>query len=769
MTKLPLRGKWRSESLESVQGNHGLPASAFRLSDSDISEVLQPIIVVGRVQGNVGLGMMTQSILLGLSGGLRYVLLDIESDLADVTAALKCDPGAVLYAELPRSGQATKILPKLLPDIPHILRLAWDSSILNDEHLEFIGSGVTSVWSIASPAMTDAWREQIPAGVALSSLPMCLDLAPYWNTRFAHVERRHEAPRHQVQFLSIGAFHRRKNHAALIRAVSLLRAGGTNAHLRLHSSLSFDGGYAYIKKLAEDELGNACLVTHESLTLNEYMLLFSRADAYCSPSCGEGCNIPLRQAYARCLPVIFSAIPGHSDIPLDTMSIRVDAPLEVAAFYPEFGSTSGTQYAVVAEDLASNLSDVAEKVSNIARSLLVQELSDVREPFVRSSDFRNSRFAYWRALREAGAISLQNAGAVPTPMGNLLGNVLEDPRDDQSGQLRAVRRERDPSRVVIQAHDGGFFSLFNVFVSHVAWWQDSDRSANLTIVPDWRASTVLRRYSDPTSFCYAAPEDGNSFFRMFELDYVSESEVLEILNKPHLAVGSMNSRIDPWLTYTHAEINYISAEFYRWRRYMHTAALSRISLTADVERVVTESESTIPPGLRIGMHVRHPSHAIEQRSRTMPDVSDYLRVAYEALESHAGEAVVVLATDQESVVEAFRRELGGQVWCRNGVARVESDASATYEELDVDEKMKEGHQIQHLMAQDQSKWTVRNAIDVLVDVKLLASCDDFIHVTSNIATAVAAWNPAIDMGLIRPGDSYRSILDRRRAVSQILI
>ena len=44
---------------------------------------------------------------------------------------------------------------------------------------------------------------------------------------------------------------------------------------------------------------------------------------------------------------------------------------------------------------------------------------------------------------------------------------------------------------MVQAHDAGFFSLFNTFMTHLVWGLRDERVS--MVVPDWDVSRLIER------------------------------------------------------------------------------------------------------------------------------------------------------------------------------------------------------------------------------------------------------------------------------------
>jgi len=141
---------------------------------------------------------------------------------------------------------------------------------------------------------------------------------------------------------------------------------------------------------------------------------------------------------------------------------------------------------------------------------------------------------------------------------------------------------------------------------------------------------------------------------------------------------------------------------------------------AIVARADALYEARMAGHYRVGVHCRHPTHDIECLHR-MPSLARFIAAARALLPADRS-WVVVLATDYEPAVAAFRDAFGEKLIVQAGVMR----AAAASDE-----------QIHH----EAGAPSVALAEQALVDALLLARCDAFVHVTSNLATAVGYMNP----------------------------
>ena len=238
---------------------------------------------------------------------------------------------------------------------------------------------------------------------------------------------------------------------------------------------------------------------------------------------------------------------------------------------------------------------------------------------------------------------------------------------------------------------------------------------------------------------------------------------------------SFNASADPNLTFVNADKLYRSMGFPAWRESMHLR-LGGMKPNLAVTNRLKESFRNLPEdAYMIGMHVRHPSHAMEQPGKEIAIASDYIKIAIQLKireeTTNPGRPVrIFLATDQESVISEFKVAFGEDLITIAGVQRVSHLDSSEYDKVNESQKLLEGFQIQHLNAQNTKKWSMGLAEDVIADAWGLAKCDVLVHTVSNVATAVLFINPKIESIPIYPGMNLSEIesLQNLRRLTQII-
>jgi hypothetical protein len=250
-------------------------------------------------------------------------------------------------------------------------------------------------------------------------------------------------------------------------------------------------------------------------------------------------------------------------------------------------------------------------------------------------------------------------------------------------------------------------------------------------------------------------EEGNAWSKLFEpLFGLSDAE----MDDPDILYRNacrpehvFNEKREPLLTYKHAYKLYQSPSFHAWRRQYHRVWRDHIALRPGLAAEIEAARKAhLNAPVVIGAHVRHPSHALEQPSAQIAYGEQYIeavrrQVAARGVPPESDEWRVFLATDQERVVRQFTEAFGARVFCFADVKRTTVEDDARYDSLSADMKVKEGHQIQHLVAATPERWSSRMAWEIIRDASMLAACHALLHVTSNVSTAVAYMNPDVEL------------------------
>ena len=316
-----------------------------------------------------------------------------------------------------------------------------------------------------------------------------------------------------------------------------------------------------------------------------------------------------------------------------------------------------------------------------------------------------------------------------------------------------------PRRQVCAAHDGGFFSVFNTYMSHLVWQQREHRCH--AVLPDWDAERFLGRLEAPVlSFCYGQPGDGNLWTKLFlPLFGATDTEMNDeafLWRHAELPADRHNEAREPLMTYVRAYKLYLSPDFAAFRRQYHRVFDRHVRLRpehqAEIDRFA--AANLITPIL-IAAHVRHPSHTVEQPTGQIAGTEIYIEQVRAAVRRRGGDPdgpgwTVFIATDQDRVLHRFREAFGNRAVFFPDARRTRADEDAAFDALTSAERSQDGHQLQHLVAAERTGWSWRMAWEVVRDATVMARCQTLLHVVSNVSTAVAYMNPDIEMVFCDP-------------------
>lgn len=719
------------------------------INRGDISSFVRPVALIGRLPDGTGLSQHLLSLYRSVGLAVPMTTYEQDDDVAIATLAWDFTSYAALVVteSVVQHPATVTLLRDLQGKIPRILVLAWDSDQLDESEVDIIRQCFDVILP-DSASLGRHWEEQVGWGLKWRPFPLNLDL----RARAMGVRPRARRTGHPVIVGCVSAFHPRKQHKLLIDVLADLVSEGEDLELVLHSNLSHGDLYDRTREYAEQKLGSRAIVTNDNKTARDLVLLYQNLDVFVSLSQGETFNIPVREALAAGVPCVVSEIPGHEDLLGQAGVYGVPARIPVAAVYPERDhAVAGLQHQCTPEDAKTVLKALVRKVRV---GLGPTPLETSRTGLL--SDYRQRGHEMLTTLREAGAIEFVGMARPAAP-----------------------RRRSSPTgptdRLVLLAHDAGFFSVFNTYVSHVASWQAAGKGGFDEVLPDWSVKAVKQATGNETfeSFCYAGQQEGNVFFRLFDSAHSQQGygpdTDLASLEGAVLLTDSFNAKLDPYLTYHHASKLYRSLGFASWRQRMYEVVTQFAWPKEHLQAEVRGVRSAVPDGApTLSMHVRHPSHAIEQADQSIALTQDFLHVADGWL-SRQPDGYILLASDQETVVKAFKARFGERVVVREAAERTSEEADQRFASLTPEAQLVIGHQIQHLTAEQPEKWSSDFAADVIIDALFLSTGDTIVHSTSNVATAVAMLSPTIRMLQIRAGDDWdairvRALLEQRTQI-----
>ncbi len=716
------------------------------------------VCVIGRCTFGSGIGATTYAAceLLGRTHAVSIFPTEIEHralkevTLPNGTAVPVCmdlsTVQVIFYTDVLWNG-AHDFNYTLIPDSAlRIAHVAWDSDELLPEWVEIMNERLDFVFFMNRTLEEAARRSGVQIGVG--TLPLALDIEGL-------LSRPRKVPLAKpLRFLSVAAFHARKGVETLVDGFIQAFGDNPDVELTIHSNLAIGPCLDRVREKVKRSHATNVVISDQALSEAQKNDLIEACDVFVNCSRGEGFSIGPREALALGKVLVITDVGGHKDLYGTPGVFTIPAQIAMPARYPEIDHLiAGRQFGATVCDVQASLQEAFDFVSSDesartagARRTLAAEFSfttlahdyarivDVDTPLFRPLA-RGSKFTRWPET-----FALQQT--------------------ERLGRRNALLPEAD--RTIVQAHDGGFFSIFNVFMSHLVWDQRDPRCH--MVLPDWNVSRMMARNDNRPfiSFCYGKPEDGNVWTRLFEpLFGLSTAEMndhnfLYAKRKPPEAFW--NEHREPQLTYVHAYKLYHSGQFQRIRRQYHAVLKQHIRLLPDFQAEVDAFAQTRFVGkFMIAAHVKHPSHVIEQPGGEIAHTETYITAIRRELKrreiafSSPGWGIF-LATDQDRVVHRLRSEFGDRVACYDDVRRTRAHEDAHFDRLSRSEQSAEGFQVQHLVASNPANWSVRMAWEVLRDAMTMARCNVLLHIVSNVSTAVSYINPEIELIFCAPHD-----------------
>jgi glycosyltransferase involved in cell wall biosynthesis len=721
------------------------------MSGLDLSNARAEICIVGRCNFNSGIGAITYSLCESLARNFPVCVLPTDAEMRGwdhvmlpngriVPVCKDTTPLKVaIFCDVLWNGQYDFNL-FLLPS--HTLNYAYvvfDSDQLPDRWVAELNARF-HLAVVCSPHLVATLRN---SGVErpIACVPIALDLEPLLAEPF-------EPPRPaRTRFCSVAAFHPRKGTRLLIEAFARRFADRDDVELVLHSNLAFGDMFDRMRQLTADYGLTNVRLSHGHLSTAEKNSLIRSCDVFVNSSRGEGYSIGPREALALGKPLVLSDVGGHADVAGVPGVFLVPPVLRVPGRYTEIDNLVFGEQRIVDIDA---LGEAMQQALTYVRS--GESLRTAQERRAHAAHFTFTRLSTSHAeLINPDVSRFRDTRHPPAHV-----SIPDDFRTRVQHSLgRGARRLGGVRRIVTPAYDGGFFSVFNAFISNLVWEMREDRCHG--VFPDWDVGRMIAREGNPKflSFCYGTPADGNIWLKLFEPLYgTTDADMNDpdfLYANASLPAMRHNEKREPLMTYVHAYKLYQSRDFRAWRRQYHRVFAQHVHLRPDLR---AEEEAFARRALDrhflIAAHVRHPSHTVEQPSKMVAHEDAYITRIHAAVRARGLDPAgpdwgVFLATDQDRVVRRFRAEFGDRMACHDDVRRTREAEDAAFDSLSFEERNRDGHQLQHLVAADRANWSVRMAREVVRDAYAMARCHMMLHVVSNVSTAVAYMNPELDM------------------------
>jgi glycosyltransferase involved in cell wall biosynthesis len=626
-----------------------------------------------------------------------------------------------------------------------IAHVAWDSDELLPQWAQIMNERLDFVLFMNKALEEVARKSGVQIGIG--TLPLGIDIESL-------LSRTYRAPQPgRIKFLSVAAFHSRKGVETLVDA--FLQSFGQNpeAELTIHSNLAIGSCLERIREKVRASSAKNVIISDQALSSQQKNDLIEACDVFVNCSKGEGFSIGPREALALGKALVITDVGGHRDLYPAPGVFVVPAGIAVPARYPEVDNLiAGRQFGATTKNVQIRLEEAFQFV------VMGQPVRTAQARRELASEFSFSKLANDYARLVNFDLPLFR----PQARGSKYTRWPEKFSEHQTAKL-GIRNQRLPhvDRTIVQSHDGGFFSVFNTFMSHLVWDQRDTRCH--MVLPDWNISRMMERNENKpfVSFCYGKPDDGNIwtklFYPLFGLTADQMDDPAFLYDKGKLPQTHFNDHREPQLTYVHAYKLYKSGQFRRIRKQYHSVLKQHIRLLPDFQ---SELDTFVENNFRqrkfmIAAHIKHPSHVIEQPGGAIAYTENYVATIRSELEKRgiafsSPDWGIFLATDQDRVVNHFKAEFGSRVSCYEDVRRTREHEDAHFDSLSRSEQSAEGFQVQHLVAADQANWTVRMAWEVIRDAMTMARCNALLHIVSNVSTAVSYFNPDVELIFCAP-------------------
>lgn len=577
------------------------------------------------------------------------------------------------------------------------------------------------------------------------TLPVSLDLNRY----LKQIPKRNPI----FRFGWSGTLDPRKNPVKVLKTFIKLFKDNPKVELRMHSRYLNKSKYAQsFYKLIETAPKNVKF-TNCVLSDEEHFNLMKSFDAYVFPSMGEGYSVTPREILALGGNVILSDIDAHKEITdLDEQDgvfwCRADIPVD--AIHTTLNNQScGKMLDIHEGDLERKMLKIYENRHNLSKKVKIQK----RKDSVKRFDINSLKKTYMELLY---------CHQIVRGKDNLIHEeYLETNSSDLVIKYKYYLKKQGYSVTVDPMNDAGFFSLFNKYISHLAYADDNE-----ILIPDWRSSQLrinklnhsgMNRFEH---FCYGKETDKNVFLKFFQKPYpenivkdeIYQTDLMYTIADKVLKIDDYNYFNEPNLTYINSYNLYNDKEYFPvFRKKYNDVIKKHIHLLPHIQKIIDDFyQENMKDYFVICAHLRCQSHVLELLEN-YPTFELYeknvLRILSEnKIEPFEPNWKLFIATDNDDALNYFLERYPDHVIFQKDIKRLTAEQEQEYKQVrDSKKKDVAGFELQERQAADESTRDVRLGIDIITDAYLLSMGKYFLYVNSNISTAVSYLNPEIEM------------------------
>lgn len=558
----------------------------------------------------------------------------------------------------------------------------------------------------------------------------------------------------KYRFGWVGYLEARKNPIKILQAFIDAFGNNNDVELVMHTR-GYDKNGEYAKKFldlilkAPKNVKFSCSL----LSKEENEQLLNSFDCCVCPSVGEGfSNVP-RESLASGSCVILSGIPTHKSITDKGQQDGIfwlTADKEVPALQP---SLNNQICGVMFDCHQEQISEFMKKAYKNKDKLFKADKIRIRKQIGRLYDKETVK-KYYNSLLFPDKIQLSDNNLICK-------DKLLTTSESLIVKYKYFNQKKKRKIIVSQCNDAGFFSMFNQYVSQLAYADE-----NTFVIPDWRVLRLKMNVLDINkrnyfeSFCYGNERDGNIFLKFFQPPYGKEdisdelyqTDLMYTVADKVLDIFDYNHQNEPNLTYINSYNLYKDEEYFPKFRKKYKETLDKyIRLQPHIQKRIDEFyDNNMKGHFCICAHIRCKAHATELLEDA-PTFEKYNSHVIKILDANnisitSKEWRLFIASDNEDSINYFSKLYPHNVVYQKNIARLSSEDEKEYEQ-----KKKEigkdfsGLELQHRCAKDDGKRNTKMGEEILTDALLLSKGKYFIFVNSNISTAVSYMNPEINM------------------------
>lgn len=551
-----------------------------------------------------------------------------------------------------------------------------------------------------------------------------------------------------------GTLDPRKNPLKIIQAFEKAFSKDEPVRLLLHSRYKNKSAYAqeFMKELTQSN-DDRIIFTNEMFSDEEHLAWLKNIDAYVFPSQGEGYSVTPREALACGKIVILSDIPAHKDITSLGCQEGIyfcHADIE----RPSIHTSLNNQICGIMYD--TDINEIAKKM-HIAyeerKQMLSQKMVEKRKNCVRPFTIENLKNSY-SAVMNPKKIEFSDIDEIDN-------YTIKVSSNDFLKKINMLLLNKQLKIIVDPVNDAGFFSLFNKYVSHLAYADENE-----IVIPDWRSKRlkINKLFKTGTSnfqhFCYGKEEDGNIFLKFFKPpydlnlipEYIYQTDLMYFYANEVKEINDYNAYKEPNLTYINSYKLYEDEKYFPIFRKKYNAIVNahiqlNDALSKKIENFYNENMNGF---FTICAHLRCQSHVLELLEE-YPSFELYAKTIRRILaKNNINETSefwrLFVATDNDDALLYLKQQFPRNIVYQTDIQRLTSEQENEYKKTrDHLNKDISGFELQERMASNELSRSTKLGEDIITDAWLLSKGDYFVFVNSNVSTAVSYLNPNIKM------------------------